>query len=284
MSPFKTLGVPDTATLDEIKKAYKKLAVQHHPDKGGDAEKFKQITTAYEKINSEDKLRAYKSGSIFNDADFDAIFGEMFKHHRAQPARKNIFVGIALTLEEMFQGGTKTFNYAYPETCKECGGVGATAFDRMGRAKTVCTKCHGRGSIFSQATAEVEFPRSVAENSQLVSKDRSVFANVQAIPHPKFTRRNFDIYSEVTIPLIAVFSDAKMTVDTLHGPIEVQVPRCIQPEQLMRIRGKGLFDFRKNDFADHIIKVRVTIPILSEQQCQKIVECLDDSEKETKSS
>ncbi len=62
---YDTLGVPENASDQDIKKAYKKLAMQHHPDKGGDAKKFQQISEAYDSIKTKDKRQHYDQIIIF---------------------------------------------------------------------------------------------------------------------------------------------------------------------------------------------------------------------------
>lgn len=75
MDPYKELGISHTATEKEIKNAYRKLAIKHHPDKGGDPEKFKQIAAAYETLTNKDKKNIYDQfGSVNSDIDPMDIF------------------------------------------------------------------------------------------------------------------------------------------------------------------------------------------------------------------
>jgi DnaJ-class molecular chaperone len=75
MDPYKELGIPRSATEKEIKNAYRKLAIKHHPDKGGDPEKFKQIAAAYETLTNKDKKNIYDQfGSVNRDIDPMDIF------------------------------------------------------------------------------------------------------------------------------------------------------------------------------------------------------------------
>lgn len=93
MTPRQVLGISPNASIDEVKKAYKKLALRHHPDKGGSSEKFKQISEAYMSIVNED--------SIFNNPDlvssFDDFLRTTFKNKKAKPIET-----IKITLEEAF--------------------------------------------------------------------------------------------------------------------------------------------------------------------------------------
>ena len=97
MDHYKTLGVPRTASAEEIKKAYRKLAMEHHPDKGGDVSKFQEITNAYETLSDTDKRFQYDNPSAspqfsqhpggfginINGFDLDDLFGQIFEIGRA---------------------------------------------------------------------------------------------------------------------------------------------------------------------------------------------------------
>ena len=90
MDFYQTLGVSETATQDEIKRAYRKLAAQHHPDKGGDTAKFQTIAQAYDTLGDENKRAQYDAqrkgmggfadgaGFHFTSGDINDLFGNMF--------------------------------------------------------------------------------------------------------------------------------------------------------------------------------------------------------------
>lgn len=84
---YDTLGVPKTASQDDIKRAYRKLASQHHPDRGGDTKKFQEIQVAYDTLGDEQRRAAYNNpqpqmpfggGEQVNPFDLNSIFGQMF--------------------------------------------------------------------------------------------------------------------------------------------------------------------------------------------------------------
>jgi DnaJ family protein A protein 2 len=115
---YDLLGVDKNATYDQIKKAYRKLAIKHHPDKGGDPEKFKEITNAYETLSDKDKRELYdqygeegvKQGGGGGHGD---IFSQMFGGgmgggmRRQGPSKgKSVQHQIKVTLEEIYKGKT----------------------------------------------------------------------------------------------------------------------------------------------------------------------------------
>lgn len=171
---YEVLGVTKSASKDDIKKAFHKLAHKYHPDKkGGDAEKFKEVNEAYS-ILSDDKKRAeYDSyGRVFSDAsggagaqgpfggfdfsgfangnadfqgfDLGDIFGEFFGGGGKREQRgRDISVDIELSFSESIFGAERKILLAKTSTCDTCGGTGAA----HGSGMVTCTTCNGKGKI-----------------------------------------------------------------------------------------------------------------------------------------
>lgn len=177
---YETLGVSKSATQDEIKKAYRRLAMKYHPDRNqGDKaaeEKFKAIGEAYAILSDEEKRAAYdrfgKAGvdpnaaggfgqggfGGFGDAGaFSDIFNEIFGGGRAGGFQKqtgprvrrgeDVLYRVELTLEEAAKGRTMKLNVNVHETCEDCLGTGA----RKGTKKKTCPYCNGTGVIRQQS-------------------------------------------------------------------------------------------------------------------------------------
>jgi molecular chaperone DnaJ len=142
-SYYDILGVSETATQDEIKKAYRKKAVEHHPDKGGDEQVFKKISEAYDTIGDESKRRQYDAqknnpfggmGGGFNP------FEDFFSQFNQRPNRNNVperVVELEVTVLESYLGVEKTVVYDRKMSCGICNGSGG---DRV-----TCGKCRGQG-------------------------------------------------------------------------------------------------------------------------------------------
>jgi len=167
---YKILGVDKKASQDEIKKAYRKLAIKYHPDKNpGDKkaeEKFKEAAEAYEVLGNEDKRKEYDNPASnfdfkmsggpdfggmnmedilkhFNMGGFDFDFGG--RKQRRHVEGTSIRITFNLTLEDMFNGVTKKVKYKRFELCDACGGSGMTENSR----KRTCKSCGGTGTVFS---------------------------------------------------------------------------------------------------------------------------------------
>ena len=166
---YETLGVSKGASQDEIKKAYRKLARQHHPDANpGDSEaeeRFKEVQHAYDVLSDPEKRKQYDrfgaengrpgpGGYTFTEGfdlgdlgDLGDIFGGLFgargrqqQQQRGQRGR-DIEVEVRLSFEDSLKGVQTTIPVELETACRECGGSGA----RPGTAPILCPECHGRG-------------------------------------------------------------------------------------------------------------------------------------------
>ncbi|KAF6258255.1 DnaJ-like protein [Scenedesmus sp. NREL 46B-D3] len=154
---YELLGVSPSATADELKKAHRKLALQHHPDKGGDVEVFKEINEAYDVLKDPEKRRIYDEygeeaikegmggggGGGGGMADlFDLFQGGGGGRRGQQRERKSddVVHRLAVTLEELYSGVTKKLSLSRKLPCHKCSGTGS----KSGKRHT-CSTCHGSG-------------------------------------------------------------------------------------------------------------------------------------------
>lgn len=160
---YQVLGVSKNASQEDIKKAYRKLAHKHHPDKGGDEKTFKKISEAYSVLSNEKKREQYdrfgKSGPSmnggsagfgdfsYNDFDFGDIFEEFFGFGRGpkkqQRRGEDIKIRINTSLEKVFSDQDFSVRIIRMVSCSACNGSG----DEPGTKRKKCPMCDGKGRI-----------------------------------------------------------------------------------------------------------------------------------------
>lgn len=171
---YETLGVARESAADELKKAYRKLAMQYHPDRNpGDAaaeNRFKEVTEAYDVLRDEQKRAAYdryghaafqnghggggQGGFGFNEGSFSDIFEDLFGNFGGAEQRggnrnnrgADLRFDMEITLEEAFAGKQASIRVPTSVQCEPCGGIGAAP----GTKPTLCKTCGGHGKVRSQ--------------------------------------------------------------------------------------------------------------------------------------
>lgn len=209
---YQILGVNKNATQDEIKKAYRKLSKQFHPDVNPDGEdKFKEISEAYDTLSNENKRRQYDNPNPFGGQGgnpFD-IFEQMMreKQRPQRPRVKDKTVKVVLTPQETYKGVEKELNYKVKHSCDVCTGtggdsqvcnvcggsgrlrqrVGTGIFTQIvespcgkchGSGKIItnpCIKCNGSGSVDKFQTLKIKIPQSVDSGDFLRIKGKGDF-------------------------------------------------------------------------------------------------------------
>ncbi|KAJ8900198.1 hypothetical protein K2173_024838 [Erythroxylum novogranatense] len=158
---YEVLGVSRTATQDELKKAYRKSAIVNHPDKGGDPEKFKELSQAYEVLSDPDKRQTYDQygedalkegmggggGDFHNPFDiFESFFGGGIfggggsSRRRRQNRGEDMVHSLKVSLEDLYNGTTKKLSLSRNVLCPKCKGKGS----KSGSSVT-CYGCQGAG-------------------------------------------------------------------------------------------------------------------------------------------
>ncbi|ENR5393668.1 TPA: molecular chaperone DnaJ [Providencia rettgeri] len=190
---YEVLGLERNASEKDIKRAYKRLAMKHHPDRNqGDKDsedKFKEIKEAYEVLSDEQKRAAYDQyghaafeqggmgggGGFGGGADFSDIFGDVFGdifgggRRQQRPSRgSDLQYNMELTLEEAVRGVTKEIRIPTLETCDVCHGNGA----KPGTSADTCSTCHGMGQVhMRQGFFSVQQPCPTCHGRGKVIKD-----------------------------------------------------------------------------------------------------------------
>jgi molecular chaperone DnaJ len=335
---YEILGVGRSASADEIKKAYRKLAMQYHPDRNKEADaadRFKEVNYAYEVLSDQQKRERYdrfghagvdggggpQGFEGFSNFDgfgdiFDAFFGgSRGGRRRSGPTRgADLRVGLDLEFEEAIFGTEKEITYKRAETCEECKGIGAapgtepevcgtcSGAGEIRRAQqsvfgqfvnvTTCPRCKGEGRVITSPcvhcrgvglqrkdrTINVTIPRGVDAGSQIRLTGEgeggprggpagNLYVVLNVKPHEVFERVEDHILYELPVNIAQAALGSTITIPTLDGEEDVEIPPGTQSGDDFVVRGRGVPHLRGSGRGDMIIRATVVIPEeLSEEQ------------------
>lgn len=243
MNYYDVLGVSKTATADEIKRAYRRLASQHHPDKGGDTEKFQQIEAAYRTLSDAEKRSEYDnphpffnqqgrhpSGAPFNFDDIFQMFGARFNQPRGH-ARMSLWI----SLQDVAQPGKRLVS------------VGTAA---------------GTQAI------EIEIPVGISDGdnvqySGLAPGGQDLVVTFRIRPDPIWQRQESEPTNLITNQPVSVWNliaGGEIAVTDIRGnQLQLTVPPNTQPGALLRARGRGLPD-RSGRIGDMLVRMTAQLP------------------------
>jgi curved DNA-binding protein len=276
MTYYEILCVPDKATAEEIKRAYRKLASQHHPDKGGDKNRFQEIQQAYDTLSDVAKRQQYDqqlrgggtqwhfSSAGMNHPDIDAIFkqfgfGDPFSHVRQQQRRnKDLRIEIAVPLVTTLEAQTKIISVATTNGQRETVEVNIP----RGVTNGTTIKYSGLGdNLFNT------IPRG----------DLYVHFNVHGAEN--FITNGVDLYTPVSVNcLLAIVGGSTRVVGIDGREFELTVPPGTQPGTRFRVHNQGLYHMNSDQRGHLYVEVAVTVPKdLSESQLE-IVRNLTNSQ------
>ena len=271
---YNTLGVPKQASADEIKKAYRKLASQHHPDKGGDTAKFQEIEEAYRTLSDPDKRQQYDNPQPqFNGGfggggvppGFEDIFsqmfggggspfGDMFGRRQQPPRNRTLNIQTQISLEEAFSGKEMIANLTLPN----------------GRDQVLNIKIPK--GIQDGVTLRLA---NMGDDSVVNAPRGDIHLTVNVRPHPVFARQGDDLIRTLEISAIDAMLGKIYQIETIDGRLlEIKISEGTQQGQILRAVGYGMPSMNDNRFVGRLlVKIDIRIPTnLTDLQKQKLQE------------
>ncbi|MDO8270109.1 MAG: DnaJ domain-containing protein [Candidatus Levybacteria bacterium] len=279
---YAVLGVAKTATAEELKKAYRKLAVQYHPDKNKSKEaeeKFKEINQAYEVLGNEQKRKQYdqfgaaafeNGGRGAGGGPFGGFGGQQgpFNYTYTTNGQGYDFGGFSDPFdifEQFFGGGGSPFGRRKPAYSLRIDFLEAI----KGTTKTVS---------LDGKKKDIKVPAGVNEGSRIQFNDFDIVISVSS--SQKFRREGYDIVSDLKIPMTLAVLGGVEEIETVAGKVKLKIPQGTQPGTLIRIKGKGVKHVNSANYGDHYVRVQVDIPSkLSSRQKEILEEFASESKK-----
>jgi DnaJ-class molecular chaperone len=292
--PYSVLGVPKTASDDDIRKAFRKLAKKHHPDLNpGDKKaeaKFKEISQANDLLSDKEKRRRFDAGEI-DDAGNEMPPRGFYRDQAGGPGGAKYsrsggqeeFVDMGGIFSEMF-GQRRGFGG---------GGFGGGDDSGMGSMPVTYTlpipflvAARGgkqRVTMPNGKTLDIDVPEGAIDGQTLRLKGQGMpgvnnrpagdaYVELRVQPHAFFEARDNNIHVELPVTITEAALGGKVKVPTVGGPVMLNVPAGSNTGTSLRLKGRGLLDRKSGQHGDQYVKLKLVLP---EQVDEKLKEFLE---------
>jgi molecular chaperone DnaJ len=326
---YELLGLERGASDSEIKKAFRRLARQLHPDvsEAPDAEeRFREVSEAYEVLSNPETRQLYDRygheglrgggfrpthvdfgslGDLFSAFFGDDLFGGGGASRRARGA--DVAAEVAIELTEAASGVTRSVSFQIQVTCAACAGNGVepgtpvttcptcqgsgrlqqisrSVFGEFVRqsacphcrgagqiVESLCTVCGGEGRVPERRELDVDIPPGIHDGQRIRlsgeghaglngGRAGDFYVLVHVKPDPRFVREGNDVFSSVDLTMVEAALGTTATVETLDGPVELELEAGTQPGEIRVLRGKGMPVLQGFGRGDHRVLVNVAVP------------------------
>lgn len=281
---YEVLGVTKSASADEIKKAYRKLALEFHPDRNKTKEadaKFKEVTRAYEVLSDQQKRATYDQ---YGQAAFEQGVGQGPFGGGQGGARSGRYGPFSYTYTT--SGGGQDFDFggfSDPFDIFEQFFGGGSPFGqrRPAYSLTIDFMDAVRGAekkvTIDGKSQTIKIPAGVDTGNRIRFGDYDVVVEVR--PDKKFRREGTDIITDAEISFAQAALGVELDVETVNGDVKLRIPAGTQPETVFRLRSKGVKHVQSSGSGDHYVRIKVVVPKHLTSHQKKILEELDKEGK-----
>jgi molecular chaperone DnaJ len=285
---YKILGVNKNATAQEIKSAYRKLALQYHPDKNKSkdaSEKFKEVSKAYEVLSDSQKRQTYDQfgeaafqnggqgqGPFGQGGPFGGFQGGPFTYTYTTGNQGDFdFGGFSdpFDIFAQFFGGQSPFGQRERRTTYQIN------IDFMEAVKGVTKKVTINGK-----NETIKIPAGVDTGSRIRFSNYDIVIRVN--PHPRFRREGYDVVSDLEIPFSQAVLGGVIEVETVQGNVKLRIPQGTQPDTLIRLAQKGIPHVRGSGKGNHYVRIKVVVPKNISGKQKKLLEEFEEEGKHKK--
>jgi curved DNA-binding protein len=257
MDYYTTLGISKNASEAEIKSAYRKMAMKHHPDRGGDEKKFKEVTEAYETLSDPQKKQmidmgvdpnaqhtSYRQGSPFefhfNTGNFEDVFGNFGFGGRPIRKNKTLNVNIEVSLEDILKGKVIDAEIGIPNGSKRLVNIEVPPGIENGQ--------------------QIRY-RGMGEHTLKDVPPGDLIVNVLVKQHSVFQRQGDMLMIKKFISPWDAILGTEITIETIDKKtLTIGIPAGTQPDTVLSCRGEGLPNMRTKVRGNLLIKVQIEIP------------------------
>lgn len=277
--PYAVLGVPRGASEDDIRRAYRKLAKELHPDlnpanRAAAEERFKKVSAAYEIVGDAAKRRQYDMGEI--DATGEPRRAQARAHAGARGGH----------------GGADAGDFGFGDIFSDLfgrdrtGRGGERGFTTRGQDVRyslevdfleAVTGAKKRVTLPGGGTLDLNVPEGVTDGQVLRLKGKGAagqrgaeagdaLVEIKVRPHPHFQRVGDDVLLELPITIDEAVLGAKVEVSTASGRVQVTIPKGTSSGRVLRLKGKGVKNLSTGTVGDQLVTVRIVLPHTIDEQ------------------